>query len=118
MKPNRRKLLIIGVVLLLLIGLAAATALFLKRNERLENSQLIYPGARTVLDMRQGDGGRTLHLQTRDSLDQVEKWYQSNLKLTKTTRLTANSYVLKGDAATITLVVEDNTTNILIKQSP
>ncbi|HKO98405.1 MAG TPA: zinc ribbon domain-containing protein [Pyrinomonadaceae bacterium] len=117
-KPNRRKLLIIGVVLLLLIGLAAATALFLKRNERLENSQLIYPGARTVLDMRQGDGGRTLHLQTRDSLDQVEKWYQSNLKLTKTTRLTANSYVLKGDAATITLVVEDNTTNILIKQSP
>jgi hypothetical protein len=88
-----------------------------KRNSTANKAQLLYPGAQTVLDLMNSDGSRTVHLQTSDPLNKVENWYQNNLSLTKTTRLTTNSYVLKNDVATITLVVEDNTTNILIKQT-
>ncbi len=117
-KPGRRRLLI-GVVAaaLLLLGIVSVLAIRHQRNSPANQVQLIYPGANTVLDLRNPDGTRTLHLQTPDPLNTVERWYQSNLSLTKTTRLTSNSYVLKNDAAMITLVVEDNTTNILIKQT-
>jgi hypothetical protein len=117
-KSGRRRFLILGVIALLIIGIISAVAIRRQRNLPVNQAQLIYPGARTVLDMKNSDGGRTVHLQTTDPLNKVENWYQSNLSLTKTTRLTTNSYVLKNDVATITLVVEDNTTNILIKQTP
>lgn len=117
-KPrSRRRLLLIGIVVtILILGIISVLAVRWKRNS--SQTQLIYPGASMVLDMKSADGSRTVHLQTPDALDKVQNWYQSNLSLTKTTRLTANSYVLKNNEATITLVVEDNTTNILIKQSP
>lgn len=83
-----------------------------------EVGQMMYPGARTVLDLKEKNGARTLHLQTSDSLEKVERWYQNNLKLNKTTRLTGSSYVMKSDKSVITLVVEDGTTNILVKQTP
>jgi hypothetical protein len=118
--PSRRTLLIGGVILLLLIGLISAIAMVRLRSHTpaLTNSQLIYPGAATTLDMTNPDGSRTIQLQTSDPLDKVESWYHNNLKLTKTVRLTSSSYVLKNEKATITLAVEDNKTNILIKQKP
>ena len=117
-KSGGRRLLIVGVIALLIIGIISAVAIRRQRNLTVNQAQLIYPGARTVLDLRNSDGSRTVHLQTSDPLNKVETWYQSNLSLTKTTRLTTNSYVLKNDVATITLVAEENTTNILIKQAP
>jgi predicted N-acyltransferase len=83
-----------------------------------EAGALIYPAAHTVLDMTPGDGSRTMHLQTKDALDRVESWYQTNLKLSKTMRLTSTSVVMKKEKVTITLVEEAGITNILIKQAP
>jgi hypothetical protein len=107
-------------VVLLIIGLISAVAIVRKRShaEAPATSQLRYPGAQTVVDMTNTDGSRTLQLQTPDALDKVESWYQKNLTLTKTMRLTSTSYVMKNDKVTITLASEDNKTNILIKQMP
>jgi hypothetical protein len=118
-KPRRRSLLIIGIVILILIGVFSAIAITWRRTHTINSkTQLIYPGASTVLDFAGEDGSRTFHMKTSDPLEKVESWYQSNLRMTKTTRLTTNSYVLKSDGTIITLVSEDNTTNIFIKQSP
>ncbi|MGZ8845923.1 MAG: hypothetical protein ACXW3C_05615, partial [Pyrinomonadaceae bacterium] len=76
---------------------------------------LIYPGSRTVVDM--GDsGGAVLQLESSDSLDKVRGWYEVNLKPTKILRVTSTSVILKNESATVTLVSEDKTTSIVIKQ--
>jgi len=82
------------------------------------DSRLSYPGAQSIVDMTNNDGSRTLQLQTSDPIDQVQSWYQTNLTLTKTVRLTSASVVMKGDKVTVTLANDDNKTVILIKQSP
>ena len=79
---------------------------------------LSYPGAQSIVDMTNNDGSRTIQLQTTDSLDRVQNWYQSNIALTKTVRLTSTSVVMKNEKVTITLANEDNKTVILIKQAP
>jgi hypothetical protein len=81
-----------------------------------DNAELIYPGARTVVDMT-SDEGRAIQLQTADSLDQVLAWYQGSIKPTKTMRLTSTSFVLRNQNVTATIATENNKTNILIKQS-
>jgi hypothetical protein len=65
--------------------------------------------------MTSNGGGRALHLQTPDSMEKVEAWYQKTLKPEKTMRLTSTSVVLKNAKTTATIAAEDNTTNILIK---
>lgn len=117
---SRRSLLIGVAILLVLIGAIGVVQLMRLwgQPQAADAGSLMYPGARTVLDIKEKDSARTLHLQTSDPLEKVESWYQSNLKLTKTTRLTITSYVMKADKYVITLVVEDGTTNILIKQTP
>lgn len=118
--PSRRKIAISVAVVLLVIGLISAVAIVRKRShtEAPAAIQLKYPGAQTVVDMTNTDGSRTLQLQTPDALDKVESWYQKNLRLTKTMRLTSTSYVMKNDKVTITLASEDRKANILIKQRP
>ena len=103
----------IGAVVIVIIGVATAATLIGMRSHSAAND-LIYPGARTVVDMT-GDGGRALHLQTPDSMTKVEAWYQKTLKPEKTMRLTSTSVVLKNAKTTATIATEDNTTNILIK---
>jgi hypothetical protein len=118
--PSRRNIMIGAAIVLLIIGLISAVA-FVRMQSHTEaptTSQLIYPGAQTVVDMTNNDGSRTIQLQTADSLDKVESWYHKNLTLTKTMRLTSTSYVMKNDKVTITLASEDKKTNILIKQAP
>ena len=121
-KPSasRKKIFLLGaVILLLLAGIAAVAVLSDKDFDAvLPKEALLYPGATTVVDMDHSDGGRTIHLQTPDPLDRVESWYQNSLDLDKTLRLTSNSVVMKNAKVAITLAVEDNKTNILIKQSP
>ena len=108
------------MLIVLLIGIVAAVAVLSDRNlgSAPSSPTLLYPGATTVVDMNHTDGGRTVHLQTSDSLDRVESWYQKSLNLDKTVRLTSNSVVMKNQKVTITLVVEKDKTNILIKQGP
>jgi len=109
-----------AAIVVLIIGLISAVAIVRMRShtEAPTDSQLMYPGAQTVVDMTNTDGSRAIQLQTTDSLDKVENWYQKNLTLTKTMRLTSASYVMKNDKVTVTLASEANKTNILIKQRP
>lgn len=117
----KRKLAVGGSVLVLLIVGILTTIMVMRMrsaNPTSDAAALIYPGASTVLNMANTDGSRTIHLQTKDPLDRVENWYQSNLKLSKTIRLTSASVVMKKERFTITIVEEAGTTNILIKQAP
>ena len=81
----------------------------------IDDAKLIYPGSKTIVDVSSGDG-RAIQLQTNDSMERVIAWYETNLKPTKTMRLTSTSIVLKNDKVTTTLATEAGKTNILIKQ--
>jgi hypothetical protein len=123
-----RQSLIGGVILLLIVGIVSAVAV-VKMRSRAEvvgrssqaaagNATLLYPGAQTIVNMTNTDGSRTIQLETSDQLDRVESWYQTNLKLTKTVRLTSASVVMKNEKVTISLANENNKTVVLIKQAP
>jgi hypothetical protein len=113
-QTKSRRPILIGAMVIAIIGVATAATLVGMRSHS-ASSDLIYPGARTVVDMTSNGGGRALHLQTPDSLEKVEAWYQKTLKPEKTIRLTSTSVVLKNAKTTATIAAEDNTTNILIK---
>ena len=115
---RRRAAVIAGAVaLLVVLGIIAAVAYVQIRshNSSTEDAKLIYPGSKTIVDVSSGDG-RAIQLQTSDSMERVIAWYETNLKPTKTMRLTSNSIVLKNDKVTTTLASEAGKTNILIKQ--
>jgi hypothetical protein len=117
--PSVQKIYLLVGAIVLLLGVIAVVVVFIdKRLEAVPKEALLYPGATTVVDLDHSDGGRTMHLQTPDPLDRVERWYQNSLDLDKTLRLTSNSVVMKNAKVAITLAVEDNKTNILIKQAP
>ena len=119
--PGRRKVVVGGSVLVLIIvGILTTVAVMRMRNANAtsDTGALIYPGAQTFVDMTNTDGSRTIQLQTKEPLARVESWYQTNLKLSKTVRLTSASVVMKKEKVTITLAEEDGATNILIKQAP
>ena len=115
--PERsRRLILIGALVIAVIGAISVAALLGMRNhDNQASSDLIYPGAKTVLDMKNESGGRVLHLETFDPFTAVEVWYQKALKPEKTMRLTSSSVVLKNGATTATIAAEGNKTNILIK---
>jgi hypothetical protein len=118
---GRRKFIIGGFVLILIVVGILTTIAVMRMRKATATSHagvLIYPGSQTVVDMTNTDGSRAVHLQSKDPLARVESWYQTNLKLSKTVRLTSTSVVMKKDKVTITLAEEDGTTNILIKQAP
>jgi len=112
---GRRKAILIGTLIAAVVGAITATTLIGMRSHRAAANDLIYPGARTVVDMTSEGGGRALHLQTPDPMAKVEAWYQKTLKPDKTMRLTSSSVVLRNSKTTATIAAEDNTTNILIK---
>ena len=78
---------------------------------------LIYPGSRIVLDLSQDSGSGVLQLMTSDPLDQVKAWYVTNLKPDKILQATMSTAILRKDNVTATLVSENNSTTIVIKQS-
>lgn len=120
-KRSWPKLITIGIVLSLLIVVSVGVVWSLRAGSRSASTvqisrSLIYPGARTVVDI--GDsGGAVLQLETTDALDKVQAWYESNLKPMKTLRVNSTSIILKREKVTITLVSEDNLTSIVIKQA-
>ena len=110
---NRRALLIAALVMVV-VGVLTVVGVVALRNHKASSANLIYPSARTVLDMTTEDG-RALHLQTSDSVNDVEAWYKKALNSQKVVRLTPSSVILKSERTTVTVVGEAGTTNILIK---
>ena len=121
-KPTgfRRNVILLAFSIVLLLGVVAALGVLSDRNPSSApaGEALLYPGATTKVKMRHDQGDRTIQLETTDSLDRVESWYQSQVKVDKTIRLTSNSVVMKNQKVSITLAVENNKTNILIKEMP
>jgi hypothetical protein len=115
---SSRRAMLIGALVIVVIGVLSVAALVGLRGHNTTSSDLLYPGAKTVVDMTGEGGGRTLHLETSDAFDAVEAWYQKALKPRKTVRLTSTSVVLKNNKTTATIASEDNKTNILIKVAP
>jgi hypothetical protein len=121
-RSGRRRLILIGLIGTLLgVGLVVFATLSLLKTRSRSAAQvsrsLIYPGAKTVLDLTYDDGSAVLQLQTPDPLDKVQPWYETNLKPTKTLRATSGSVIMKNDALTATLVAEDSLTTIVIKKA-
>jgi hypothetical protein len=115
---SSRRPVLIGALVIGVIGVLSVAALVGLRGQTATSSELVYPGAKTVVDMTAEGGGRTLQLETTDAFDAVEAWYQKALKPRKTVRLTSTSVVLKNNKTTATIASEDNKTNILIKVAP
>ena len=113
---NRRGIMIVAFVLGVITVIVVAAVLGLRGHSE-KTGNLVYPGARTVVDMT-GDGGRALHLETKDAFSDVEAWYQKQLKPDKTMRLTSSSVVMKNRTTTATLASEGDKTSILIKVAP
>lgn len=82
------------------------------------NRALIYPNSRVVLDITQNSGGGVLQLVTSDPLDKVQSWYAAQLKPDKILQATISATIMKKDNVTATMVFENNSTTIIIKQSP
>jgi hypothetical protein len=116
----RRNVVLLVFSIILLLGVVAALGVLSDRNPSSDpaGEVLLYPGATTKVKMSHDEGDRTIQLETSDSLERVESWYQSQMKMDKTIRLTSNSVVMKNQKVSITLAVENNKTNILIKQMP
>lgn len=116
----RRNVVLLVFSIVLLLGVVAALGVLSDRNPGSDpaGEALLYPGATTKVKMSHDEGDRTVQLETSDSLERVESWYQSKMKVDKTIRLTSNSVVMKNQKVSVTLAVENNKTNILIKEMP
>ena len=117
-RATSRRGIIIGAFVLGVITVICVAAVLGLRGRGETTSNLVYPGARTVVDMTGEGGGRALHLETSDPFSTVEEWYQKELKPHKTMRLTSSSVVLKNDKTTATIASEGAKTSILIKVAP
>ena len=118
---SHRRAIVAGLITVIAVAciLCATLIINFRSNSRIRSSAaLVYPGSKTLVDMKYDDGARAMTLETADSLSQVEGWYQANLKPSKVIRLTTGSVVLKNQNTTATLVVENDKTNILIKMTP
>jgi hypothetical protein len=105
-------------VLLIVVLISAVSILKIRSHSRTATlTTLIYPGSQIILDVTAEGGGRAIHLQTHDSLNQAVEWYTANINPTKTIHPTATTVVLKNESAVVTITTEDNQTNILIKQT-
>lgn len=106
-------LIVVGLIIAALVGVVATRSR--THSGTVAADPLMYPGAQTLLDISNPNGGRALQLQTSDPLEKVENWYDRNLRPQKTVRLTSSSVVLKNENTTATIASENGITNILIK---
>lgn len=120
--PNTR-LRVVGAVLvvLALLGLGSIVRSVIKNRPQSRagtpvSRALLYPGARVVLDLSES-GGSVVQLTTSDPLEKVQAWYAATLKPTKILQVTSGTVILRKDNVAATLVAQNNTTNIVIKQS-
>jgi zinc-ribbon domain len=78
-------------------------------------SELIYPGAETVMDMR-NERDNFLQLRTTDAPDKVVDWYTGKLKATDIIRTPRAGAVLRAGATNVIISPRGSGTDILIKQ--
>jgi hypothetical protein len=112
---SSRRALFIGAVVIGIIAVISAAAFIGLRSHRSASSDLIYPGAKTIVDVRTNDGGRALQLETTDSFSDVEAWYQKAINSEKIIRLTPTSTMIKDRKRIATIVADGNKTAIAIK---
>jgi hypothetical protein len=119
-RTSNKVVLITTVLVLLIAGILSTLAIVKKRGDRRAPSAdaLSYPGARKFMDVVSEGGGRAVHIETSDPLDEVQEWYREKLQPEKVVRLTSGSVVMKNEKTTATIVSEDNRTNILLKILP
>jgi len=105
-----------------ILGIGSAVVRSLKSRSEIQNSgqisrALIYPGSSVILDLANEAGGSVLQLRSSDPFEKVQAWYLSNLQPTKILQVTSGTVILRKDNVIATLVAENNTTAIVIKQS-
>ena len=77
---------------------------------------LVYPGAKIVMEMKRGDSGSLLQLQTNASFAKVLEWYQQKLKPSKIIKTDDPSAVLQSDKLQAIINSEDGETNIVLQE--
>jgi hypothetical protein len=82
------------------------------------NRALIYPGARTVMEITGENEGHVLQLRTSDSLDKVVDWYIEKLKPEKVVRMKepAPQVVLEADETNVLINENGDETTIMLTQ--
>lgn len=82
------------------------------------NPALIYPGAKTVMQITGGDEGNVIQLQTSDSFEKVVNWYKARLKPEQTieqnTGLPGGSVILPSQEATAIITRQGDLTGIML----
>jgi hypothetical protein len=78
-------------------------------------SELIYPGAETVMDMR-NERDNLLQLRTTDTPDKVVDWYTDKLKATEIIKTPRAGAVLRTGATNVIISPRGSATDIIIKQ--
>lgn len=78
-------------------------------------SELMYPGAETVMDMKTGRDN-LLELRTSDPLEKVVDWYMTKLKPAEIIRTPGKEAILRAGKTSIIISNRGSGTDILIKQ--
>jgi hypothetical protein len=80
------------------------------------NPALVYPGAETRMEMRDGDEGAMMQLRTSDSYDKVVAWYIATLKPSNTIKTPGPSVILRTSDMMVIITGAGGETNVVIKQ--
>ncbi len=126
LKGRPWRLIFVAGVILLIVGCLSIISIVRSVSNRRAKAAavsqisrgLIYPGSKVILDLGQEGGGSVMQLETSDPLSKVQTWYISQLQPQKILQATIHSTILRKDNVTATLVGENNSTTIVIKQAP
>jgi hypothetical protein len=80
------------------------------------SSELIYPGAKTTLEMESEEGGSMLQLQSKDAYEKVLDWYLEKLKPKNIKRLPGPMAVLNSDKLVAIINGGNGDTSIILKR--
>lgn len=78
-------------------------------------SELMYPGAETVMDMK-SSRDNFLELRTNDPVNKVVDWYTAKLKSAEVLRSGGTEAILRTGRTSVIISTRGNATDILIKQ--
>ena len=81
----------------------------------MSTSELMYPGAETVMDMK-GSRDNLLELRTGDALERVVDWYMTKLKPAEVIRTPGTEAILRAGKTSVIISNRGGGSDILIKQ--
>ncbi|HVG38282.1 MAG TPA: hypothetical protein VM870_03275, partial [Pyrinomonadaceae bacterium] len=79
-------------------------------------SELIYPGAKTEIDIRNNDDGQVLQLTTGDSFAKVVNWYETKMKPEERVIMPDQQAILKSRDYQVIIRPDGQETKILLTQ--